>query len=119
MRLVHFPLRRRTERHFALVLVAASGLLAIASGCAGTPTTQSTGELIDDATITAKVKAALFQDPVVSGFDVGVDTFKGQVQLNGFVDTPEQKARAEEVARSVQGVAEVGNKLSVKTNVAR
>lgn len=75
--------------------------------------------MVDDATITAKVKTALFQDPVVSGFDVGVDTFKGRVQLNGFVDTAEQKARAEQVARSVAGVVEVGNKLSVKTNVTR
>lgn len=103
----------------ALVLVSASGLFSLASGCAGTPTTASTGQMVDDATITTKVKAALFQDPVVSGFDVGVDTFKGQVQLNGFVDTPEQKARAEQIARTVNGVAGVGNKLSVKTQVSR
>lgn len=103
----------------ACVLVIASGILALNSGCAGTATRQSTGELVDDATITTKVKAALFQDPVVSGFDVGIDTFKGQVQLNGFVDTPAQKARAEQIARSVPGVVGVGNKLSVKSQVAR
>jgi osmotically-inducible protein OsmY len=103
----------------ALALVSASGLLATAAGCAGSPTQKSTGEFVDDATVTAKVKAALFQDPVVSGFAVGVDTFKGQVQLNGFVDTPEQKARAEQIARSISGVAGVGNKLTVKAQASR
>ena len=91
----------------------------LASGCARTSTRQSTGEYFDDAVLTAKVKTALFQDPVVSGFDVGVDTFKGQVQLNGFVDTAEQKARAEQIASAVDGVTGVGNKLSIKTQVSR
>ena len=109
----------KTLRSIALLVALASGLLSIAPGCAGTPTRQSAGEYVDDAAITTKVKTALFQDPAVSGFDVGVDTFKGQVQLNGFVDTPEQKARAEQLARAVPGVVEVGNKLSVKTNVTR
>ena len=103
----------------ALVLTLATGTLSMSFGCAGTATRQSTGELVDDATITTKVKTALLQDPVVSGLDVGVDTFKGRVQLNGFVDTTEQKARAEQIARSISGVAEVGNKLTVKTNVGR
>jgi osmotically-inducible protein OsmY len=103
----------------AFVLLVTCGTLILASGCAGTATRQSTGEFFDDAALTAKVKATLLQDPVVSGLDVGVDTFKGQVQLNGFVDTPEQKARAEQLARTVNGVTGVGNKLTVKTQVAR
>jgi hyperosmotically inducible periplasmic protein len=103
----------------ALLVVSGCGLISISSGCAGTPTRKSTGEFFDDATITAKVKAALVQDPVVSALDVGVDTFKGHVQLNGFVDTPEQKARAEQIARTVSGVTEVGNKLSVKSQIVR
>lgn len=101
-----------------LLALAASGTI-FTSGCASTPTRQSTGEFIDDATITAKVKAELLKDPVVEGMQVNVDTFKGTVQLNGFVDTPEQKSRAEQIARTVAGVQSVQNKLSVKTNVAR
>ena len=66
-----------------------------------------------------QVKGTLVQDPVVKALDVGVDTYKGVVQLNGFVDTPEQKARAEQIAREVAGVSEVQNKLSVKAQTAR
>jgi osmotically-inducible protein OsmY len=58
-------------------------------------------------------------DPLVQGLQVGVDTFKGTVQLNGFVDTPEEKARAEQLAAQVPGVQTVQNKLTVKTNAAR
>ena len=99
----------------ALSLAVAAALVAVVSGCAGTATSRSTGEFVDDTGLSAKVKTALFQDPVVSGFDVGIDVFRGHVQLNGFVDTPEQKARAEQVVRSVEGVTGVGNKLTVKT----
>ena len=59
------------------------------------------------------MKTAFVQDPVVQALDVGVDTFKGNVQLNGFVDTPEQKTRAEQIARGVPGVTSVQDKLSV------
>jgi hyperosmotically inducible periplasmic protein len=102
-----------------VVITLASSLLFMVSGCAGGPTSRSTGEFVDDASITAKVKAALVQDPVVSALDVGVDTYKGRVQLNGFVDTPEQKARAEQVARTVAGVESIGNQLAVKTQAQR
>lgn len=105
---------RLLRRHsIVLVLVLAGGFPAIA-GCAGGPTTSSTGEYIDDTVVTSKVKTALFRDPQVSGFRVQVETYKGQVQLSGFVDTPEQKARAERVARSVEGVRSVTNSLIVK-----
>lgn len=99
----------------ALAFAVASALAVVLSGCAGTATSRSTGEFVDDTTLSTKVKTALFQDPVVSGFDVGLDVFRGHVQLNGFVDTPEQKARAEQIARSVPGVTGVGNQLTVKT----
>lgn len=89
------------------------------TGCSTSPTAKSTGEYIDDAAITAKVKAALIRDPVVKALQVNVDTFKGTVQLNGFVDTPEQKARAEQVARTVPGIVGVQNQLSVKTQPMR
>jgi len=83
-------------------------------GCASTPTRESTGEYVDDSAITAKVKTALIKDPIVSAFDVSVKTYKGMVQLSGFVNTPDQKNRAEEVARGVYGVTSVNNSLVVK-----
>jgi len=103
--------------NFSLIplLALASAVCLYVGGCAATPTARSTGEFVDDASITAKVKAALVQDAIVSAFDVGVDTFKGVVQLNGFVDTDVQRARAEEIARGVAGVTNVQNRLSVKS----
>lgn len=99
-------------------ILALGGFAALQTGCAGTATRESTGEMIDDAAITTKIKTAFVRDPVVKALDVKVDTFKGTVQLNGFVDTAEQKARAEEIAKTVQGVAAVENKLSVKSQVS-
>lgn len=98
------------------MVIGATG--ALYSGCSSTATRESTGEYIDDATITTKLKALYVQDPVVKAMDVGVDTFKGTVQLNGFVDTAEQKARAEQIARGVPGVVNVQNHLSVKAQAA-
>jgi hyperosmotically inducible protein len=103
----------------ALFLTLASGAVITTAGCAATPTRRSTGETLDDTMITTKVKAALFKDPVVSGFDVGVTTYRGEVQLNGFVDTAEQVAQAERVARSVNGVTKISNKLTVKKRAPR
>ena len=88
--------------------------LATFSGCASTSTRESTGEYIDDATITTKVKAAFVKDPIVKAIDVKVDTFKNVVQLSGFVDTQEQKARAEQIASGIQGVQSVQNNISLK-----
>jgi hyperosmotically inducible protein len=88
-------------------------------GCAGDQTHQSTGEMMDNAAITAKVKAALIDDPGVKGMSVNVDTFRGEVQLNGFVETEAQKSRAEDIAAGVDGVKMVKNNLTVKTNVPR
>lgn len=98
----------------ATVLLALTAVPPFIAGCAGTPTKASAGEHIDDAVITAKVKAKLFNDNDVSGFDVQVETFKGQVQLSGFVDTPKQKQRAEQLANAVPGVKSVTNNLLVK-----
>jgi len=72
------------------------------------------GEALDDATITAKVKAALLQAPDVKGLDVKVETDKAVVQLSGFVATQAQIDKAVEVAKGVRGVREVQNKMSVK-----
>lgn len=102
-----------------LIFVAAAGATGAGlAGCAGTRLSQSTGEYIDDAAITTKVKAELFRDPIVSGFDVGVDTFKGTVQLNGFVNTEQDRARAEQIARAVPGVRSVQNRLALKAQAS-
>lgn len=99
-----------------VALLALGGAAAtFSSGCAGTATRESTGEYIDDASITTKVKAAFVKDPMVKAMQVNVDTFKGTVQLSGFVDTAEQKSRAEEIARGINGVANVKNNITVKS----
>ena len=85
------------------------------SGCAGTPTRESTGEYVDDSAITTKVKAELVRDPVVKALQVDVTTFKGVVQLSGFVDNANQKAQAEADAKTVNAVKDVKNNIVVKT----
>lgn len=95
-------------------LIAALMLMVALMGCAGTRTTTSTGEYIDDSAISAKVKTALHTDDEVSGFQVNVETFKGTVQLSGFVNTVAQAERAEEIARRVDGVEDVVNNITVK-----
>lgn len=100
----------------ALTVLCSSGLglATLTTGCAATPTKESTGEFVDDSTITAKVKAALMKNDVVKSSDVSVETFKGTVQLSGFVDNSAQKYTAAEVARGVKGVRDVENKITVK-----
>ena len=93
---------------FAVLLIAA--LVA----CASTPKQESTGEYIDDSAITTKVKADLLADNILKGFEISVETYKGIVQLSGFVDTASTKERATEIARKVAGVKEVRNNLIVK-----
>ncbi|HEY0945123.1 MAG TPA: BON domain-containing protein [Opitutaceae bacterium] len=97
----------------ALTLLASTAGFAV-SGCAGTATRQSTGEYIDDTTITARVKSALVSDDSVRARDVQVETFRGVVQLSGFVDTADQKARAAQLASGIAGVREVQNNISIK-----
>ncbi len=88
--------------------------LAFLAGCASTPTRESTGEYVDDSTITTKVKAAFVADETVKARQVNVETFKGVVQLSGFVNTPEEKARAEQIAAGVVGVRSVQNQITIK-----
>jgi len=104
------------EREFFITIVLASMLLAVLlTGCAGGAAKESTGEYVDGQAITAKVKTQLLRDPDVSGIQVKVETYRGQVQLSGFVDTPAQKTKAAEVARNVPGVRSVKNDLIVKS----
>jgi len=94
-------------------LVCITLILAFA-GCAATRTRESTGGYVDDSVITTKVKADLVADPVTKAREINVKTFKGVVQLSGFVNTSEEKEKAGEIARNVKGVVDVKNDLNVK-----
>jgi len=101
-----------------LSLAVGLGALPLILGVAGCTTgnryEQSTGEYIDDHTISSQVKKALAQDPQFKYDHVNVTTFKGTVQLSGFVNTGEQKSRAAELAKRVDAVKEVQNNITVK-----
>lgn len=99
-------------KRFSAILLA----LVVASvlGCAGTSKQESTGEYFDDTWITTKVKAALIEDPVVKATEVNVETFKGTVQLSGFVSSNAAMQQAVKVARSVKGVTSVKNDMQIK-----
>lgn len=99
------PAMRRLGATMAIMLLTA---------CAATPTQESLGEYVDDTTITAKVKSAIAGDKQVSALEVGVETFKGVVQLSGFVSSAQEKAKAAELARAVKGVKAVDNDLRIK-----
>ena len=89
-------------------------LLAAFLGCASTHKKESTGQYVDDSVITTKVKAAIFEEPSLKTLQINVKTFKGVVQLSGFVDTAQSVITAGEVAGRIEGVKEVKNDLLVK-----
>ena len=104
-----------TTKVLALVLcLGAVPVLTVITGCAGDRYHQSTGEDIDDHGITSRVKDALSNDAQYKYEGVQVVTFKGTVQLSGFVDTHDQKSRAGELAKGVEGVKDVDNNITVK-----
>ncbi|MFA9218261.1 MAG: BON domain-containing protein [Sphingomonadaceae bacterium] len=88
-------------------------LLATA-GCASTRTQEGTGEYVDDSVITTKVKASIFNEPTLKATEINVETYKGTVQLSGFVAQPQDIAKASEIARGVKGVTAVKNDIHVK-----
>jgi hyperosmotically inducible protein len=96
------------------MIVTAVAMVAVAA-CSATRTTRSTGETLDDATVTAKVKTALARDPATSAFKIDVESYRGDVQLNGFVETADMKSAATRVAKSVDGVKKVSNNLDVSS----
>ena len=102
---------RFIRRTGALLLVAATAALA---ACASTPRTEGTGEYVDDSVITAKVKAAVFNEPTLKSSEINVETFKGKVQLSGFVASPADIAKAVTVAKAVKGVSSVSNDMKLK-----
>jgi hyperosmotically inducible periplasmic protein len=102
------------HRNTAAVLLAVLMAATVVVGCSSTPTQQSAGQAVDDGVVTAKVKAALVADPVTKAHQINVETFKGTVQLSGFVDSAEARSRAEQLAREMDGVKAVKNSLQVR-----
>jgi osmotically-inducible protein OsmY len=89
-------------------------LLASLLGCAATSTKEGTGEYFDDTAITAKVKGAIFNEPSLKSAEINVETFKGTVQLSGFVSSRADINKAGDLARGVKGVTSVRNNMRVK-----
>ena len=96
-------------RYFVLLMLIATFL-----ACASTSKQESTGEYVDDSVITTKVKALLANDEFFKSFQISVETYKGTVQLSGFVGSQKAVDKAGEIARSVKGVQSVKNDLIVK-----
>jgi hypothetical protein len=105
-----------TFKRFYMGLVAIIALAAIV-GCAGTPTQESAGQYFDDTAITTKVKTAIFKDESLKSAEINVETFKGIVQLSGFVASAEDIPHAMLVAGSVSGVRAIKNDLRLKRAV--
>ena len=101
-------------KHTAATL-ALSGLLAFtAIGYAVTRDQSTVGEYVDDATVTARVKAKFAEDPTVSAMSISVETLKGTVQLSGFAKSTTERTRAGEIARSTPGVKAVKNDIAIR-----
>ena len=83
-------------------------------GCAGTSKTEGAGEYVDDSVITTKVKAAIFNEPTLKSAEINVETFKGTVQLSGFVTSQAMINTAVGVTRGVGGVKSVKNDMRIK-----
>ena len=89
-------------------------LIATFAACASTPKHESTGEYVDDSVITTKVKSLLAEDDFLKSFEISVESFRGTVQLSGFVNSRQAVDKAGQIARSVKGVNSVRNNLIVK-----
>ena len=96
-------------RYFVILM-----LFATLVACASTPKQESAGEYVDDSVITTKVKSLIAADDFLKSFQIGVETYKGIVQLSGFVNSQQAVNKAAEITRSVGGVKSVKNNLIVK-----
>ncbi|CDG85692.1 BON domain-containing protein [Janthinobacterium agaricidamnosum] len=100
-------------KRFLSAFLSAVLLLSVAA-CASTATREGTGEYVDDTVITAKVKAALVDDPQLKAREINVETFKGTVQLSGFVSSRDDISKAVALTRGIKGVTSVKNSMVVK-----
>jgi len=101
-----------TIKRISTILAALA--MATTLGCASTSKSEGTGEYVDDSVITAKVKTAIFEEPTLKSAEINVETFKGVVQLSGFVKSSDSVGKATMVARNVAGVKSVKNDMLVK-----
>ena len=97
-----------------LTMLFCTVFLTTALGCASTRTHEGTGEYVDDSVITTKVKTAIFNEPGLKSSEVKVQTFKGVVQLSGFVSSRDDIKGAVRVASAVNGVKSVTNDMQLK-----
>ena len=98
----------------AAALLAGTGGLIATTGCAGNRDERSSGQYMDDKSLIARVQHALNDNPEYKFDGVNVDAFRGKVQLSGFVNTDDQKSKADDIAKQVQGVQDVINNITVK-----
>lgn len=103
------------NRRTMLRAAAAALFVPVIAACESTRSRESAGEYIDDATLTAKVKAALAENPDVKAMEVNVETHRGDVQLSGFVTTQAEINKAVQLARNVKGVRSVKNDIRIKS----
>jgi osmotically-inducible protein OsmY len=97
-----------------LQILVCIGLITAFLGCAATQKHESAGQYVDDSVITTKVKAAIFNEATLKSMQINVETYKGVVQLSGFVDSAQNVKKAGDVARGVKNVKDVKNDLVVK-----
>jgi len=98
-----------------LVALIASGTLLTVAACSSTRTQRAPGEQVDDAALLTSVKSALVSNPVTEAGEINVDVNRGTVKLSGFVDTQQEKSKAGDVARGVDGVKTVQNDIAVQS----
>jgi osmotically-inducible protein OsmY len=96
---------KRWTQYAGLAVVVVAALIIV--GCAATSSRESTGQFVDDASITTKVKSSFVADPTVSALSIGVETTRGVVHLSGIVDNEQERQRAIQMAQSVAGVKQV------------
>ena len=103
---------KQLNKYLSAVFLAVT--LASAVGCSSTQQREGTGQYIDDSVITGKVKAALIEDTLTKATEINVETFKGVVQLSGFVSSQESANRAVELSTGISGVKSVRNDMRIK-----
>jgi osmotically-inducible protein OsmY len=103
----------RINHRFSILMLAAAAFTTL-GGCAATATQESAGQYVDDTAITARVKAAIFNEPTLKSAEINVETFKGAVQLSGFVGTQADINKAVVVTQAVSGVRSVKNDMRLK-----
>lgn len=102
-------------KHFTRIsVIAAASALVLLTGCAAGSQQATAGQYIDDTTVTTRVKTAIYQEPTLKSAEINVKTFKGRVQLSGFVSTRANMERAGDLAKGVSGVTAVSNDLRLK-----